>query len=162
MNSPLQQLQPLIYPAASPAPASWWPWLAAAALLSSTGLLLWRWHHQRRQQQRHLPDIELIRKQALQELEQIPMPRDGQPAGPWLQQLNQLLKRISSARYPEHNSHRLSGRLWLAFLDSRCPAAGLTHWMVLVEGSYQPSCQLSASAIAQLHTAVRLWIEKHA
>lgn len=162
MNNQLQQLQPLIYPMASPAPTSWWPWLTAATLCAAAGLLLWRWQQRRTGKHQQLPDFELLRQQALQELAQIPMPGEDQPAGPWLQQLNQLLKRITSVRYPEHHSHRLSGRLWLAFLDSRCPAAGLTRWMVLVEGSYQPSCQLSASAIAELHAAVRLWIEKHA
>ena len=49
------------------------------------------------------------------------------PAGPWLQQLNALLKRLCRERYPDSGSHVLSSRAWLAFLDNRCPAAGLTR-----------------------------------
>lgn len=159
MNASLAQLQPLIYPAIQPG-VSWWQWLPGFGLLLIAGLLIWRWL---RQPRTPAPSaFELLRQQALQELAQIPQPKPDQPASLWLQQLNQLLKRLCSARYPEHNSHRLSGRLWLAFLDSRCPAAGLTRWMVLVEGAYQPDCQLSAKAIDELQAAIRLWIEKHA
>ena len=55
----------------------------------------------------------------------------------------------------------LSSRAWLAFLDSRCPAAGLTRWMVLVEGAYRPHCSLDDKAIAGLNQAVSIWIRKH-
>ena len=54
-----------------------------------------------------------------------------------------------------------NGRKWLAFLDNRCPAAGLTRWMVLVEGAYKPECKLDDKAIAGLNQAVETWIRKH-
>ena len=52
-------------------------------------------------------------------------------------------------------------RAWLAFLDSRCPAAGLTRWMVLVDGGYRARCTLEASAIEGLNKSVDTWIRKH-
>ena len=88
-------------------------------------------------------------------------PYDGAPAGPWLQQLNALLKRLCRERYPDSASHTLSSRAWLAFLDNRCPAAGLTRWMILVDGSYKPQCTLSDKAIAELDQAIAIWIRKH-
>ena len=56
---------------------------------------------------------------------------------------------------------RSTWRAWLAFLDSRCPSAGLTRWMVLVEGAYRPRCQLDDKALQALHQAIDLWIRKH-
>ena len=95
------------------------------------------------------------------ELARLVRPYDGQHAGPWLQQLNALLKRLARADYPNDNSHVLSGRAWLAFLDSRCPAAGLTRWMILVEGTYRSHCSLDDKAINGLNQAVDTWIRKH-
>jgi hypothetical protein len=91
----------------------------------------------------------------------LPKPYDGAPAGAWLQQLNGLLKRLCRNHYPYSQSHTLNGRKWLAFLDNRCPAAGLTRWMVLVEGAYKPECKLDDKAIAGLNQAVETWIRKH-
>ena len=47
------------------------------------------------------------------------------------------------------------------FLDNRCPAAGLTRWMILVEGAYKPQCNLDDKAIEDLNQAVAIWIRKH-
>ena len=105
--------------------------------------------------------LEPLRQAALAELAQLRKPYDGAPAGPWLQQLNALLKRLCRERYPESASHTLSSRAWLAFLDNRCPAAGLTRWMVLVEGAYKPQCHLDDKAIEGLNGAVAIWIRKH-
>jgi hypothetical protein len=102
-----------------------------------------------------------VRQAALDELAQLSKPYDGVDAGPWLQQLNAILKRLCRERYPQGNSHTLSSRAWLAFLDSRCPAAGLTRWMILVEGTYRPHCTLDDKAIAGLDQAVAIWIRKH-
>ena len=88
-------------------------------------------------------------------------PYGGAPANQWLQQLNALLKRLCRTRYPNDNPHTLSGRAWLAFLDSRCPAAGLTRWMVLVEGVYRADCRLDDKAIQSLEQSVQIWIRKH-
>ena len=163
--NPLDQLQPTI----APPPVSWWP-LAPGwwALLVLVPLLLWglwylrRYLPQRQQQamQSEQP-LDPMRQAALAELARLVRPYDGQHAGPWLQQLNALLKRLARADYPTDNSHILSGRAWLAFLDNRCPAAGLTRWMILVEGTYRSHCSLDDKAINGLNQAVDTWIRKH-
>jgi hypothetical protein len=162
--NPLDQLEPLI----TPAPIGWWPpapgWWLLALLLP---LVLWGAWRQlkrlptaRRRQVVEQP-LDPLREAALQELQRFSKPYDGAPAGPWLQQINGLLKRLCRERYPESHSHTLSSRAWLAFLDNRCPAAGLTRWMVLVEGAYKPQCHLDDKAIEGLNGAVAIWIRKH-
>lgn len=162
--NPLDQLEPLI----APAPIGWWPpapgwWLLA--LLAP--LLLWGLLRLLRRLRLRLkrgpaePALDPLRLAALAELAQLAKPYYGAPAGPWLQQLNNLLKRLCMQRYPQSRSHTLSSRAWLAFLDSRCPAAGLTRWMILVEGAYRPHCSLDDKAIEGLHQAVSIWIRKH-
>ncbi|GAC1038856.1 hypothetical protein thsps117_36140 [Pseudomonas sp. No.117] len=101
-----------------------------------------------------------LRTTALAELERLPRPY-GAPAGPWLQALNALLKRLCRASYPDQISQTLSGRDWLAFLDSRCPAAGLTRYMILVDGGYRPDLRLEDRIIDGLQDAVATWIRKH-
>ena len=163
--NPLDQLQPTI----APPPVSWWPlapgWWALLVLLP---LLLWglwylrRYLPQRRQAvQTQEQPLDPLRQAALAELARLVRPYDGQHAGPWLQQLNALLKRLCRERYPESASHTLSSRAWLAFLDNRCPAAGLTRWMILVDGGYRPQCTLSDKAIVELDQAITIWIRKH-
>lgn len=162
--NPLDQLEPLL----APAPVGWWPpapgwWLLALALpVLSWGLfrLLRRLPRHARSTAGEAP-LDPQRQAALSELEQLPKPYDGAEAGPWLQQLNALLKRLCRQRYPDSHSHTLSSRAWLAFLDNRCPAAGLTRWMILVEGAYRPHCSLDDKAIAGLNQAVAIWIRKH-
>ncbi|OCX20102.1 hypothetical protein BBI09_06935 [Stutzerimonas xanthomarina] len=161
--NPLDELAPLI----APAPVSWWPpapgwWFLATGLLGC--LLLWRikpWRRQRQDNAVAEAPLEPQRQIALDELAQLSKPYDGQPANQWLQQLNALLKRLCRIRYPDAQSHTLSGRAWLAFLDNRCPAAGLTRWMVLVEGVYRAECRLDDKAIQGLEQAVDIWIRKH-
>ncbi|WP_425914435.1 DUF4381 domain-containing protein [Pseudomonas sp. GWSMS-1] len=162
--NPLDQLEPLIAPPA----ISWWPpapgwWLLALLLpllLWAAATLLKRLPHTAKKAERDAP-LDPLRQAALIELEQLPKPYDGAEAGPWLQQLNAILKRLCRERYPQNHSHTLSSRAWLAFLDSRCPAAGLTRWMILVEGAYRPHCSLDDKAIAGLNQAVAIWIRKH-
>ncbi|MFC0710328.1 DUF4381 domain-containing protein [Azorhizophilus paspali] len=164
--NPLDQLLPPIPPPAIP----WWPpapgwWLLALVALASLAVFCWlQWRRPR------LPGVEPVaaaqkildplRIAALEELAQLSKPY-GMPAGPWLQQLNALLKRLCRAHYPDNHSHTLSGRAWLAYLDSRCPAAGLTRWMILVEGSYRAECRLDDKAIDGLYQAVEIWIRRH-
>ncbi|MGB4075900.1 DUF4381 domain-containing protein [Pseudomonas sp.] len=161
--NPLDQLEPLIPPAA----ISGWPpapgWWLLAALLP---LLLWGGFKLLKRLPRKAavdaePTMDPLRQAALNELERLSKPYDGADAGPWLQQLNAILKRLCRERYPQSHSHILSSRAWLAFLDSRCPAAGLTRWMILVEGAYRPHCSLDDKAIAGLSQAVSIWIRKH-
>lgn len=162
--NPLEQLEPLIAPPA----ISWWPpapgwWLLALllpALLWAAIRLFNRLRHNATKPVTEAP-LDPLRQAALNELEQLRKPYDGVDAGPWLQQLNAILKRLCRERYPQSHSHTLSSRAWLAFLDSRCPAAGLTRWMILVEGAYRPRCSLDDKAIAGLHQAVSIWIRKH-
>ncbi|AZE48788.1 hypothetical protein C4K04_3116 [Pseudomonas chlororaphis] len=162
--SSLEQLQPLIAPPAiglwPPAPG-WWLLLV---LLSLLGFGLWRLKHfwpRKQALPRAEQPLDPLRLAALAELALLPKPYDGAPAGAWLQQLNGLLKRLCRNHYPYSQSHTLNGRKWLAFLDNRCPAAGLTRWMVLVEGAYKPECKLDDKAIAGLTQAVEIWIRKH-
>ncbi|MEX3777010.1 DUF4381 domain-containing protein [Pseudomonas sp. MYb118] len=162
--SGLDGLQPLI----SPPPISVWPpapgwWLLLLALvLIAFGL--WKARSllpNKRPIVRAEQPLDPVRLAALAELALLPKPYDGAPAGAWLQQLNGLLKRLCRNHYPNSQSHILNGRQWLAFLDNRCPAAGLTRWMVLVEGAYKPECKLDDKAIAGLTQAVDTWIRKH-
>ncbi|MCQ4324549.1 DUF4381 domain-containing protein [Stutzerimonas stutzeri] len=163
MNS-LDQLAPLI----EPAPISWWPpapgwWLLGLLLALALGALWQLLRHLPRHKPRtaNEPPLDPQRQEALDELARLSKPYGGQPASHWLQQLNALLKRLCRIRYPDDHPHTLSGRAWLAFLDNRCPAAGLTRWMVLVEGAYRAECRLDDKAIDGLEQAVDTWIRKH-
>lgn len=163
MSSALNTMHPLIYPAEPLATttgisSAWWLLAACPLLLLAIWLCYKRW-----QRPAPTPAAEPANQlaAALQQLEQLPKPAAGEQAGPWLQQLNLLLKRFCAVRYPEVATHRLGGREWLAFLDSRCPAAGLTRWMVLVQGSYLPDCRLSETAVAELHQSVTTWMRAH-
>lgn len=162
--SSLEQLEPLI----EPAPIGLWPlapgwWFLAALLLGIVLLLRLRpWQTKRREVTTNSEAaVDPQRQVALNELAQLDKPQGGEPANQWLQQLNALLKRLCRTRYPDDNPHTLSGRAWLAFLDSRCPAAGLTRWMVLVEGVYRAECRLDDKAIEGLEHSVQIWIRKH-
>jgi len=163
MNS-IEQLQPLI----TPPPISDWPlapgWWLLLLLLPLAFWGLWQlrryWPSKRKTSRAEQP-LDPVRVAALVELAQLPKPYDGAPAGAWLQQINALLKRLCRNHYPYSQSHTLNGRKWLAFLDNRCPAAGLTRWMVLVEGAYKPECKLDDKAITGLNQAVETWIRKH-
>lgn len=165
MKTSALELAPLLLPPAPdvwPLAPGWW------LLLASCGLLGTGWLLRQRRPLADLPtppltttDLEPQRQSALDELAALPRPNPGEPAGPWLQALNALLKRLCRTRYPDSASHRLSGRAWLAFLDNRCPAAGLTRWMVLVEGTYRADCRLDEKSINGLQKSVETWIRKH-
>lgn len=160
----LDQLQPIILPE----PVGLWPpapgWWVLLALLAVIGYGLWRARvllpKKAATDPAELP-LDPLRQAALIELAQMPKPYDGAPAGAWLQQINGLLKRLCRNDYPYSQSHTLNGRKWLAFLDNRCPAAGLTRWMILVEGGYKRECKLDDKAILGLTQSVDTWIRKH-
>jgi hypothetical protein len=161
--SALDQLQPLILPPA----VSTWPlapgWWALPVIVGMLAWLLWRsrgrWQRAPEPERGEQP-LDPVRVEALAQLAVMPKPYDA-PAGAWLQQLNALLKRLCRNHYPNANSHTLNGREWLAFLDNRCPAAGLTRWMILVEGVYKPECKLDDKAINGLYQSIDTWIRKH-
>lgn len=162
--SSLAELHPLILPE----PVPFWPpapgWWLLLALLPLALWGVWRARGLLRRPARGdtaEPTLDPVRAAALAELAVLPKPYDGAPAGAWLQQLNGLLKRLCRNHYPNSQSHTLNGRQWLAFLDNRCPAAGLTRWMILVEGAYKPECRLDDKAIAGLTQAIDTWIRKH-
>ncbi len=161
--NPLDQLQPLIAPPAihwwPPAPGWWLLALITPLLIWAAWRLLRKLPKKRKQGRDELP-LDPLRQAALAELAALNKPYD-QPAGPWLQQLNALLKRLCRSHYPQSNCHTLNGRAWLAFLDGRCPAAGLTRWMVLVEGAYRPLCKMDDKAIDGLNQSIDIWIRKH-
>ena len=161
--NPLDQLEPLI----TPPPIVWWPpapgWWLLALLLPLLAWGTWRLLRRlprKRKERREEMALDPLRIAALAELAQLTKPYE-QPAGPWLQQLNSLLKRLCRSHYQQSQSHTLNGRAWLAFLDGRCPAAGLTRWMILVEGAYRPQCRLDDKAIDGLNQAIETWIRKH-
>lgn len=161
--SALDQLQPLILPE----PVGFWPpapgWWLLMILLPAVGYGLWRARTllPKKASSDTVEPLDPLRQAALVELAQMPKPYDGAPAGAWLQQINGLLKRLCRNHYPYSQSHTLNGRKWLAFLDNRCPAAGLTRWMILVEGAYKPECKLDDKAINGLTQSVETWIRKH-
>lgn len=162
MPALLDKMHPLLYPpvqSATEGLASIW-WYAPPLCLAA--LLYGLWRRQTATPPREetaMVDTQL--QEALRRLEQLTPPSPEQQAGPWLQELNLLLKRFCAVRYPDIASHRFSGRDWLAFLDTRCPAAGLTHWMILIHGSYQPDCRLSTADSAGLYLAVKHWMTAH-
>lgn len=161
--SALDQLQPLILPE----PVGFWPpapgWWLLLILLPALGFGLWRARTllPKKASSDTVEPLDPLRQAALVELARMPKPYDGAPAGAWLQQINGLLKRLCRNHYPYSQSHTLNGRKWLAFLDNRCPAAGLTRWMILVEGAYKPECKLDDKAINGLTQSVETWIRKH-
>lgn len=161
--SALDQLQPLILPE----PVGFWPpapgWWLLLILLPALGYGLWRARTllPKKASADTVEPLDPLRQAALVELAQMPKPYEGAPAGAWLQQINGLLKRLCRNHYPYSQSHTLNGRKWLAFLDNRCPAAGLTRWMILVEGAYKPECKLDDKAINGLTQSVETWIRKH-
>jgi hypothetical protein len=161
--STLDQLQPLILPE----PISFWPpapgWWLLLILLPALAYGVWRSRTllPKKAPREIVEALDPLRQAALVELAQMPKPYDGAPAGAWLQQINGLLKRLCRNHYPYSQSHTLNGRKWLAFLDNRCPAAGLTRWMILVEGAYKPECKLDDKAINGLTQSVETWIRKH-
>ncbi|EPN53192.1 hypothetical protein A241_06647, partial [Pseudomonas syringae pv. actinidiae ICMP 19094] len=151
-----------------PDAVGFWPlapgWWALLLLIPAAGWGLWRLRRLlpvKAGKVRSEQPLDPVRVAALAELASLPKPYDGAPAGAWLQQINGLLKRLCRNHYPHSQSHTLNGRKWLAFLDNRCPAAGLTRWMILVEGAYKPECKLDDKAITGLTQAVDTWIRKH-
>ncbi len=154
-------------PPVLPSPPGWWPpapgwWLLLLVTLLA-GYGCWCWRRSRAAPAVVTADTEdPLRRAALEELARLELPDPAAPASQWLQQLNALLKRLCRTRYPQDHPHTLSGRSWLAFLDSRCPAAGLSRWMILVDGAYRAECRLDARTLEGIRSAVEIWIRRHA
>ena len=165
--NPLDALKPNLLPEA----IAWWPpapgwWLLAVFALALPWLAVWAWRKRPQKQKTQKPKVgqalDPLQLAALRELQQLPLPDEQDSAGPWLQALNQLLKRLCLVRYPDAHCQTLSGRAWLLFLDGRCTAAGLSRFMVLVEGQYKADIRLPLATSNRLRQAVDTWIRQHA
>lgn len=164
--SALEQLQGNL----PPPEILWWPpapgwWVLALLLACLPWLAVWAWRKRpkklRPRAKKVGQPLDALQLAALRELQQLPLPDESTSAGPWLQALNQLLKRVCLVRYPEAQCQTLSGRTWLLFLDGRCTAAGLSRFMVLVEGQYRPEVHLPLATSNRLRQAVDTWIRQH-
>lgn len=164
MNPEQLPLEPLI----APPPVSWWPlapiWWVLLAVIILTILLIiglrlskkYRTNHRKTSQ----IDIDIRRQAALTELANMIKPYD-QAAGIWLQQLNNLLKRVCNVRYSTENSKILMGQAWLNFLDSKCPSAHIKQYTMLVEGEYQDNYHMDTVTIDALYSSLEEWITHH-
>lgn len=157
-------LEPLIAPPA----VSWWPlapiwWLGLGLLiLLIIAVVIYRYTKKLTPKQPSLPtiDFDLRRQAALNELSNLTKPYQ-QKAGVWLQQLNDLLKRIAIIRYPTENPQALIGQAWLTFLNSKCPSAQIKLFPMLVEGEYHPNYYMDNKTIDELYLSVEQWITDH-
>lgn len=157
-------LEPLI----APSPVSWWPlapiwWIVLSLLIIVIiGVLIYRFRKILYTAQPKLPviDFDIRRQAALNELSKLPKPYQ-QTAGLWLQQINDLLKRLCIVRYPTENAKILIGQAWLNFLDNKCSEAQIKQFPMLVEGEYHPNYYMDDKTIDNLYSAVEKWITHH-
>lgn len=167
MNPQQLPLEPLI----PPPPISWWPlapiwWIlliviVLLVLIISSRYFFWKKNASPKAIIATKNQMDKMRQAALDVLMSLPKPYE-QAAGKWLQQINDLLKRICNSRYPSANSKVLIGRTWLKFLDSKCPAAHINQFTVLVDGEYQANFYLDKATIDALYSSVEHWITYHA
>ncbi len=156
-------LEPLI----APPPVGWWPlapiwWILMAGFaLLILVIIVRRVITQRTNSPKTVtspvttPDS--MRQTALKVLNNLPIPYD-QPAGEWLQHINDLLKRICNSQYPTENSKVLIGHAWLNFLDSKCPTAHINQFTMLVDGEYQANYCIDKTTLESLYSALEHWI----
>lgn len=95
-------------------------------------------------------------------LAQIERQRARAPTDPaWLIALSELLRRTALARYPREAVAGLTGRAWLAFLDSHgggsAFSAAAGQW--LLEGPYRAQVALPDAQAVALLDAARRWLD---
>lgn len=158
-------LEPLIAPPA----VSWWPlapiwWITIAVILFAILAIIF--YVYKKKKPNTMPEpivkhaIDSFRKEALAELSTFEKPYQ-KPAGPWLQEINKLLKRICIARYPNENTKLLIGNDWLIFLSSKCPEANIQAYSLLVDKEYHPNYFLDNETIDHLYLSVEKWINHY-
>lgn len=163
MNPQDLPLEPLIAPTA----VSWWPlapiWWIALTIIILIAVIVFAYIKSKKTPKAKPMAQQMSatrRSAALAELALLSKPYN-QPAGPWLQQLNTLLKRICYKQYPTIDTHTLLGTAWLAFLNDHCPEAKLDQYPMLVDGLYQDDYYLENNTIDTLNTAIETWINQH-
>ena len=151
-NDPLAQLHPLIEPAAPslwPLAIGWWLVIATVAISVVLTALWWRRRYR----------LLGIRRVALSELDKLSALRNEQTSQRYVQQLNQLLKRVARHYYPPITT-TLSGDAWLDFLH-RSGGKALTNIdpNPLRDGPYRP-VDWQTTELEQLHARARDWIKR--
>jgi hypothetical protein len=78
----------------------------------------------------------------------------------YLQQLNQLLRRVALIAYPHRGVAELTGATWLAFLAGSSGLTGFeqTIGQPLATGPYQPALDCD---LEQLDALAKRWIQVH-
>lgn len=137
----------------APPPVPWWPpasaWFALGAIVFVLlALLVWRgvaWWLQNR-----------YRRAGLAELAELETAAGGPQTLP---ALAALVKRVALAAFPRERVASLSGREWLAFLDTSAGTSAFSQELGrTLESGYEPG---AGGASPELFAAVRYWIKHH-
>ncbi|SDU00189.1 DUF4381 family protein [Halopseudomonas salegens] len=148
MSSPLQQA---LIPPIQPEPIAFWPlapgwWLLLLAVLTTLLLLsigigfIYRRQQRQRQAARWLEDVD-----------------PDLPDGPWLTELNLVLKRACKQQ-GHHAAMLYHGNDWLDYLCARRPQAQRDLLQPLADGHYQPGMQLDLLQRQLLLQELRRWL----
>ena len=143
----LQQLRDIHVPD----PPGWWPpapgwWLVALLLLAAAGWLLWR---ARRAQRRRRP---FVRARQLYADVYDRFQRGDLGPREYLDQSNELIKRVLIHGLGEHDARRASGQAWLELLDRHLDEPGFTHGpgRLLGNARFQPRLEADVHAVHPL------------
>jgi hypothetical protein len=140
-----------------PPPVSWWPpapgwWLLLAIFLLAVIGVLFFYRHRRRNAWRRTALAELAR---LRHLSQQSAPQ------PVVSELSVLLRRVAISRFPREETARLSGELWLAFLDrNQRDGAGFQSdsGRLLVVAPYAQETPIATEQMNKLFALCERWI----
>jgi Domain of unknown function (DUF4381) len=147
----------------APPPVPWWPPAPGWFVVRGVGLVLVTWTAWRAWQRWRAA---AYRRAALAELQQLKTlaanPKQREAA---LQQVPELIKRTALAAFPRGDVASLSGMEWLRFLDRTGQTNAFTRGrgQLLPELAYDPrgTAQMDASAVEELFSVVRRWIDRH-
>lgn len=161
MNDPtsLDRLHDIV----APAPAPWWPMAPAWYWLIGLALVLGILFGLRclRQWQRNRYRREALAELSRQERLLFDLARRAQA----LAALAELLKRAALSAWPRAEVASLTGHAWSAFLDRTGSTTAFSQGIgaLLENASYDSrrAAALDESALHQLVTAVRHWLEHH-